>query len=85
MQKQPVDHLLFETPVSTTSLEFLTRCCVVNCKCESKSSKTILGYEMMLNNFAWYCCQNNYPEVQKLSCANLADDTHLRGTCFLNY
>ena len=71
MKRQAVDNLLLESLVSTTSLESLTRGYIVNCKCEGKSPKTLSGYEMILNNFVWFCRQNDYPEVQKLTAVHI--------------
>ena len=67
MKKQAVDSLLLESLVSTTSLESLAKGYILNCKTEGKSPKTISGYEMALRNFIWYCRQNDFPEVQKLT------------------
>jgi hypothetical protein len=67
MKRQAVDNLLFESLVSTTSLESLAKGYILNCKTEGKSPKTISGYEIVLNNFTWFCHQNGYPEVQKLT------------------
>lgn len=47
MEKQAVDNLLFESLVSTTSLESLAKGYILNCKTEGKSPKTISGYEMV--------------------------------------
>ena len=71
MVKQAGDQLLFESLVSTTSLESLTKGYLLNCKTEGKSPKTISGYEMVLRNFAWYCQQNDYPQVQKLTAVHV--------------
>jgi len=67
MEKQAVDYLLLEFLVSTTSLESLAKGYILNCKTENESPKTISGYEMTLRNFIWYCKQNNFPEIQKLT------------------
>ncbi len=71
MTKQVVDQLLLESLVSTTSLESLTKGYLLNCRTENKSPKTICGYEMTLRNFAWYCQQNHFPEVQKLTAVHI--------------
>jgi integrase/recombinase XerD len=71
MEKQVVDYLLLESLVSTTSLESLAKGYTLNCKTEGKSPKTISGYEMALNNFIWYCRQNDFPEVQKLMAVHI--------------
>ena len=71
MKKQAVDSLLFESLVSTTSLESLAKGYILNCKTESKSPKTISGYEMALRNFIWYCKQNEFPQVQKLTAVHV--------------
>ena len=63
MEKQAVDSLLLESLVSTTSLESLAT--------EGKSPKTISGYEMALRNFIWYCKQQEFPEVQKLTAVHV--------------
>ena len=66
MVKQAVDNILFESLVSTTSLESLAKGYILNCKTEGKSPKTISGYEMVLRNFIWYCNQHNYHKIQNL-------------------
>ena len=66
MVKQAVDNLLFQSLVTTTSLESLTKGYLLQCRTENKSPKTISGYEMVLHNFIWYCKQQDFPEVQKL-------------------
>jgi site-specific recombinase XerD len=71
MQKQAVDSLLLESLVSTTSLESLAKGYILNCKTEGKTPKTISGYEMALRNFIWYCKQQDFPEVQKLSAVHI--------------
>ena len=71
MTKQVVDQLLLESLVTTTSLESLTKGYLLNCRIENKSPKTIRGYEMTLRNFAWYCQQNNFPQVQKLTAVHI--------------
>jgi site-specific recombinase XerD len=83
MQKQPVDHLLLESLVSTTSLESLAKGYILNCKIEGKSSKTIAGYEILLRNFIWYCRQNEFPQIQRLTAVHvrhffwyLSSETH---------
>ncbi len=67
MEKQAVDYLLLESLISATSLESLVKGYLLNCKTEGKTAKTISVYEMMLRNFIWYCQQNNFPQVQKLT------------------
>jgi site-specific recombinase XerD len=67
MQNQAVDNLLFQSLVTTTSLESLSKGYLLQCRTENKSPKTISGYEMVLRNFIWYCNQQNYPQVQKLT------------------
>jgi len=57
--------------VSTTSLESLAKVYILNCKTEAKSPKTIIGYEMVLRNFIWYCKQERFPEVQKLTAVHV--------------
>lgn len=71
MAKQVADNLLLESLVSTTSLESLAKGYILNCKTENKSPKTISGYEMVLRNFAWYCKENNFPQVQKLTAVHV--------------
>jgi site-specific recombinase XerD len=71
MEKQAVESLLLESLVSTTSLESLAKGYILNCKTEGKSPKTISGYEMALRNFIWYCRQNDFPEVQKLTAVHI--------------
>lgn len=71
MVKQVVDRLLLESLVTTTSLESLTKGYILNCKTENKSPKTIRGYSMVLRNFQWYCQQNDFPEVQKLTAVHI--------------
>jgi site-specific recombinase XerD len=71
MEKQAVDSLLFESLVSTTSLESLIKGYILNCKTENKSPKTISGYEMVVRNFNWYCKQQAYPEVQNLTAVHV--------------
>jgi site-specific recombinase XerD len=56
-----------ESLVSTTSLESLVKGYILNCKMEGKSPKTISSYEMILHNFIWYCKEQGFPEVQKLT------------------
>ena len=64
LNKQTSNNILFDTLVSTTSLESSTKGYVLHCRAESKSPVTISGYEMILKNFAWYCNQYNYNNVQ---------------------
>jgi len=71
MTKQVVDNLLFQSLVTTTSLESLTKGYLLQCRTENKSPKTISGYEMVLRNFIWYCKQQGYPEVQKLTAVHV--------------
>ena len=71
MTKQVVDQLLLESLVNTTSLESLTKGYLLNCRTENKSPKTMRGYEMALLNFAWYCKQQGFPEVQKLTAVHI--------------
>lgn len=71
MTKQVVDNLLFQSLVTTTSLESLTKGYLLQCRAENKSPKTISGYEMVLRNFIWYCKQQEYPEVQKLTAVHV--------------
>jgi integrase/recombinase XerC len=71
MQKQPVDNLLLESLVSTTRLESLAKGYILNCKTEGKSPKTIAGYEMFLRNLIWYCHQNEFPQIQKLTAVHI--------------
>ena len=71
MKKQAVDSLLLESLVSTTSLESLAKGYILNCKTEGKSPKTISGYEMALRNFIWYCKEQGFPEVQKLTAVHV--------------
>ena len=67
MTKQVVDNLLLESLVSTTSLESLVKGYLLNCRTENKSPKTIIGYNLVLRNFSWYCQQNDFPQIQKLT------------------
>ncbi|MFC1955774.1 tyrosine-type recombinase/integrase [Chloroflexota bacterium] len=71
MKKDAVDSILFESLVSTTSLESLAKGYILNCKTEGKSPNTISSYEMTLRNFIWYCKQNQFPEVQKLTAVHI--------------
>jgi site-specific recombinase XerD len=71
MAKQVVDQLLIDSLVTTTSLESLTKGYLLNCRTENKSPKTIRGYESALRNFNWYCKQQNFPEVQKLTAVHI--------------
>ena len=71
MEKQAGDYLLLESLVSTTSLESLAKGYILNCKTEGKSPKTISGYEMALRNFSWYCKQQGFPEIQKLTAVHI--------------
>ncbi|MDO9333611.1 MAG: tyrosine-type recombinase/integrase [Dehalococcoidales bacterium] len=71
MQKQPVEYLLLESLVSTTSLESLAKGYILNCKIEGKSSNTIAGYEILLRNFIWYCHQNEFPQIQRLTAVHI--------------
>lgn len=71
MKKQAVESLLIESLVSTTSLESLAKGYILNCKTEGKSTKTISGYEMALRNFIWYCREQGFPEVQKLTAVHV--------------
>jgi len=63
MQNQATEHLLF----SVSSLQSLTKGYILTCRTEGKSAKTISGYQMVLNNFSWFCQNNQYPDVQKLT------------------
>jgi len=71
MEKQAKESLLLESLVSTTSLESLARGYVLNCKTEGKSPKTISVYEMALRNLIWYCREQGFPEVQKLTAVHI--------------
>lgn len=71
MEKQGVESLLLQSLVSTTSLESLAKGYILNCKTEGKSPKTISGYEMALRNFNWYCKEQDFPEVQKLTAVHV--------------
>ncbi|MFC2042123.1 tyrosine-type recombinase/integrase [Chloroflexota bacterium] len=71
MKKEAVDSILFESLVSTTSLESLAKGYILNCKTEGKSPNIISSYEMTLRNFIWYCKQNQFPEVQKLTAVHV--------------
>ncbi len=48
------------------SLETLARDYILNCIVEGKSPKTIAIYEMVINNFIWYCRKNDFPEALEL-------------------
>jgi site-specific recombinase XerD len=83
MEKQAVASLLSESLVSTTSLASLAKGYILNCKTEGKSPKTVSGYEMALRNLIWYCKEQGFPEVQKLTAVHirhflwyLASETH---------
>jgi site-specific recombinase XerD len=83
MKRQAVDNLLLESLVSTTSLESLVKGYILNCKMENKSPKTIAAYEIVLRNFVWYCNQNSFPQIQKLTAVHvryffwyLANESH---------
>jgi integrase/recombinase XerC len=71
MTKQVVDQLLLNSLVTTTSLESLVKGYLLNCRTEGKSPKTIKGYEMVLRNFMWYCTENDFPEIQKLTAVHI--------------
>jgi site-specific recombinase XerD len=71
MKNQAGDYLLLESLVLTTSLDSLIKGYLLNCKTENKSPKTISGYEMALRNFSWYCKEQNFPEVQKLTAVHV--------------
>lgn len=71
MEKQAVDSLLLESLVSTTSLESLAKGYILNCRTEGKSPKTISGYQMALNNLTWYCREQGFPAVQKLTAVHI--------------
>jgi site-specific recombinase XerD len=71
MTKQVAEQILFESLINTTSIESLAKGYILNCKTESKSPKTISCYEMVINNFIWYCKQNNFPQVQKLTAVHI--------------
>jgi len=71
VSKQAVDRLLYESLVSTTSLESLTKGYLLNCRTENKSPKTIRGYESVLRKFNWYCQQNDFPEIQKITAVHI--------------
>ena len=68
MQKHVEEHLLLENLVSTTNLQSLAQGYILNCRSEGKSPETISSYKMVLNNFIWYCKQNDFPTTaQKLN------------------
>jgi integrase/recombinase XerC len=67
MPNQVADNLLLESLISTTSLKSLVKGYLLNCRTENKSPKTVSGYDLMLRNFCWYCEQNNFPQIQKLT------------------
>lgn len=71
MEKQIEGSLLLESLVSITSLESLAKGYILKCRTESKSPKTIIGYEMTLRNFIWYCKEQGFPAVQKLTAVHL--------------
>lgn len=64
---QAEDRLIFEDLFSTNNIESLSRGYILNCRCEGKSFKTLQTYELVLKNFIWYCNQNDFPTVQKLT------------------
>ena len=64
MEKQVVDRLTIKNLFSTTSLESLAKGCILNCRSEGKSPRTIAIYETVLKNFIWYCkCQQLCPRT----------------------
>jgi site-specific recombinase XerD len=72
MQKHVGEHLLLENLVSTTNLQSLAHGYILNCRSEGKSPKTIITYQTALNNFIWYCKQNNFPDTaQKLNAVHV--------------
>jgi site-specific recombinase XerD len=71
VEKQGVESLLLESLVSTTSLESLAKGYILNCRTEGKSPKTISCYEMALRNLIWYCKEQGFPEVQKLTAVHI--------------
>jgi site-specific recombinase XerD len=71
VSKQLGEQLIYESLVSTTSLESLVKGYLLNCRTENKSPKTIVGYKSSLRNFVWYCKQNNFPKIQKLTAVHI--------------
>ena len=53
------------------SLESLVRDYILNCTVEGKSPKTIAIYEMVINNFIWYCRKNDFPEALELTAMHI--------------
>jgi site-specific recombinase XerD len=71
MVKASVDNILFQSLVTVTSLESLVKGYLLSCKTESKSTRTVAGYQMVLNNFIWYCLQQKFPDVQHLTAMHI--------------
>ena len=67
MQKQDVDRLTSEELVTTTDLKSLIQGYLLNYKTEGKSPATRAIYETVLKNFPWYCEQNDFPSVRRIS------------------
>lgn len=73
MTNQPFERLLTESLVTITSLESLIKGYLLNCRTENKSPKTIRGYSMVLRFFAWFCKEQRFPEVQKLTASHVRE------------
>jgi site-specific recombinase XerD len=71
MEKQVVGRLTIENLVTPTNLQSLAKGYILNCKSEGKSPKTIAIYQTVLENFIWYCNQNNFPEAHRLTAIHI--------------
>ena len=71
MQNHAVDRLTYENLIDTENIASLTHGYLLNCRCEGKSPKTMSNYAGVLKNFLWYCRENSFPSVSKLTAVHL--------------
>jgi len=71
MKIQAEESITSESFVSINSIESLAKGYILNCRIEGKSPKTLVGYQMTLRNFMWYCKQNDFPEIQHLTAIHI--------------
>jgi site-specific recombinase XerD len=71
MNNQAEESITSESFVLINSIESLAKGYILNCRIEGKPPKTLVGYQMTLQNFMWYCKQNDFPEIQHLTAIHI--------------
>jgi site-specific recombinase XerD len=71
MNKYAVDNLtdtsFFDDLINTTDLQSLIQGYLLSCQCEGRASSTMTTYKCVLSKFEWFCNQNNFPPIQKMT------------------